>query len=193
MLPAMVMAVLLPAVNAILRAVPPVGLRPAPWLAGRSAASTALATRGPMPGSPAISASEALASLRTEPKCRSSVARRAGPSPGTESSSLTARAFDRFARWYVIAKRCASSRTRCSRYRPSLVRGRITGESSPGSQTSSSRLARPHARDVVDAELTERAGRGGHLGRPAVDHDQVGRVGELTLPRGLGGDLGVAE
>ena len=112
---------------------------------GRSAASTALATRGPMPGSPAISGSVALASLRTEPKCRSSVARRAGPSPGTESSSLTASAFDRFARWYVMAKRCASSRTRCSRYRPSLLRGRITGESSPGSQTSSSRLARPQA------------------------------------------------
>ena len=32
-----------------------------------------------------------------------------------------------------MANRCASSRTRCSRYSPSLLRGRITGYSSPGS------------------------------------------------------------
>src|SRR5262249_35117441 len=66
---------------------------------GASAASTALARRGPIPGSSAISPPVAPAILRTEPKCRSSVVRRAGPSPGTESSSLTASALDRLARW----------------------------------------------------------------------------------------------
>src|SRR3954468_4062477 len=43
-----------------------------------------------------------------------------------------------------MANRCASSRTRCSRYSASEVRGRITGSGSPGSQTSSMRLASPH-------------------------------------------------
>ena len=52
-------------------------------------------------------------------------------------------------RWKVMANRCASSRTRCSRYSPSLVRGRITGSGSSGSHTSSSRLASPHTATSV--------------------------------------------
>ena len=64
----------------------------------------------------------------------------------------------------------------------------MTGSSWPGSQTSSSRLARPHDRDVVDAELVERPLGGRDLRRAAVDDHQPGRVGELARPAGLGVD-----
>src|SRR5207253_10165196 len=40
-------------------------------------------------------------------------------------------------------------------------------------------------RYVVDAELPEGGCRGGNLGRSTVDHDEVGRVGELLGPAGL--------
>ena len=41
-------------------------------------------------------------------------------------------------------------------------------------------LGQPAHRHVVDAELVQRPRRRGHLGRPAVDDHQVGRVGELA-------------
>src|SRR3546814_10192105 len=41
-------------------------------------------------------------------------------------------------------------------------------------------------RDVIDAELLERGNRRGHLGWPAVDDDQAGRVGELAWSARLG-------
>ena len=106
------------------------------------------------------------------------------------SSADVVIAFDRFSRWKVIAKRCASSRTRCSRYSPSDVRGRIVGYCSPGSHTSSSRLASPTSAMSSMPELVEhRLGRR-DLGRAAVDHDEVGRVGELLRPAGRRIDAG---
>ena len=51
----------------------------------------------------------------TEPKRRSSALRRISPSPGTPSSADAVIRFDRRCRWNVMANRCASSRTRCSR------------------------------------------------------------------------------
>ena len=56
------------------------------------------ASRGPMPGTAAISSMLAALSLRTEPKCLSRTLRRAGPSPGTSSSALVVAALPRFCR-----------------------------------------------------------------------------------------------
>ena len=58
----------------------------------------ASASRGPMPETAAISSAEACDTPRTEPKCFSSAARRAGPSPGTESRAETVAALPRFCR-----------------------------------------------------------------------------------------------
>ena len=49
-----------------------------------------------------------------EPKWRSRARFRAGPTPRTPSSTEAVIAWSRRLRWKVIAKRCASSRTRCS-------------------------------------------------------------------------------
>ena len=68
-----------------------------------------------MPCTLAISSALAARSRFTEPKARSSAFCRAGPRPGTSSSTLVVIALLRRWRWWVIANRCASSRTRCSR------------------------------------------------------------------------------
>jgi hypothetical protein len=57
------------------------------------------ASRGPMPGTSAISASDAAEIAFTDPNFFSSAARLAGPRPGTESSAETVAAFPRLARW----------------------------------------------------------------------------------------------
>ena len=62
-----------------------------------------------------MSSTDAARSRFSEPKRVSSAFLRVSPSPGTPSSAELVIAFERFCRWYVIAKRCASSRTRCSR------------------------------------------------------------------------------
>ena len=96
--------------------------------------------------------------------------------------------FERRLRWWVIAKRCASSRTRCSRYRLSLVRAMMTGSAWPGQPHLLQPLRQPDDGHVVDAELVEGALRGRDLRRSAVDDDEAGRVGELAGPPGLGVD-----
>ena len=88
------------------------GWSPAP---GCRAAAIVPAMRGPMPGRPAISSTLAPAIRRTEPKCRSSVAFLAGPRPGNGVELTGGEGRRPLFLWYVIANRCASSRTRCSR------------------------------------------------------------------------------
>ncbi len=68
-----------------------------------------------MPGTSAICSTVATRSLRSEPKYFSSALRRISPSPGTSSSSDSTMEALRRLRWWVIANRWASSRTRCSR------------------------------------------------------------------------------
>ena len=80
-----------------------------------TASLMAIAVRWPMPGTWAISATVAARSLRNEPKCLSSVLRRTSPSPGTSSSRLSTIDLLRRERWWVIANRWASSRTRWRR------------------------------------------------------------------------------
>ena len=56
-----------------------------------------------------------------------------------------------------MANRWASSRTRWSRYSASEVRGRITGSLSPGSHTSSMRLASPQtATSTMPSSVSDR-------------------------------------
>jgi hypothetical protein len=62
-----------------------------------------------------MSSTEAERSRFSEPNRVSSAFLRVSPSPGTPSRAEVVIAFDRFCRWYVIANRWASSRTRCSR------------------------------------------------------------------------------
>ena len=90
-------------------------------------------------------------------------------------------------RWWVIANRCASSRTRCSRYSPSLVRGRTSGWSSPGSQTSSRRLASPHsATSSMPSSASARAAAARALAELGIDDVALcglaKRLEEVWLP-----------
>ncbi len=86
-----------------------------------------------------------------------------------------------------MANRCASSRTRCSRYSASEVRGRITGSSSPGSQTSSSRLASPTSATSSMPSSSSTAWAAATCGAPPSTTTQVRRVGELARPAGRPG------
>ena len=78
-----------------------------------------------------------------EPKWFRSARFRTGPTPRSSSSSEWVMAWSRRPRWWVIAKRCASSRTRWSSRSASESPGIGTGSERPGTKTSSIRLARP--------------------------------------------------
>ena len=68
---------------------------------------------------------------------------RVSPSPAIPSSALDVIRLLRRSPWKLLAKRCASSRIRCSMNSASLPRGISTGSERPGTNTSSNRLARP--------------------------------------------------
>ena len=68
-----------------------------------------------MPGTAISSSTVAARSRLRDPNSFISTFRRVSPRPGTSSNKETSMLVDRFCRWYVIANRCASSRTRCSR------------------------------------------------------------------------------
>ena len=55
-----------------------------------------------------------------------------------------------------------------------LVRGRMTGWSSPGNHTSSRRLARPHEGHLLDAELVERRRAAATCGSPPSTTTRLG-------------------
>jgi hypothetical protein len=99
----------------------------------------------PIPGVAAISTNEALRIALTDPKRSRRAALRICPSCSISSSTDSSMTFDLRDRWKVIAKRCASSRMRCRRYIPSLVRGRMSGSWLCGSHTSSRRFAKPQS------------------------------------------------
>ena len=52
-------------------------------------------------------------------------------------------------RWAVMAKRCASSRTRCSKYKPCELRGRSSGLGFAGQKEHSSSLGQPGHRHLA--------------------------------------------
>ena len=104
----------------------------------------AAATLCGSPGTCSISSSEALFSASTVLKCLSTALRRAGPTPGTPSSRDATDALPRRLRWWVIAKRCASSRRRWIRCSALEWRSSTMDMSLYGSTISSMRLARPN-------------------------------------------------
>ena len=72
------------------------------------------------------------------------------------------------------------------------MRGSTTGCGVAGQPDLLEPLGQPAERDVVDAELVQRALGRGDLRRAAVDDDEVRRVGELARPAGLRVDAGRA-
>ena len=158
-------------------------LRDGPGSSVRSALATVAASRGPMPGTAAISASDAAEIAFTEPNFFSSAARRAGPEPGHR--------VERARRW------------------PPSPLGPVVGDREPvrlvphplqqvqplGRAGHDHRVllaGQPHLLEplgeaadghVVDAEVGERAGGRRDLARATVHDHQVRRVGELALSR----------
>src|SRR3954451_12449211 len=96
----------------------------------RSPCNCAWTARATFSGSLGISTSSSSVSSRsrlTEPCSFNRRAFRVGPSPGTSSSTERVIFLSRSCRWYVMAKRCASSRTCWSKYSASESRGMCTG------------------------------------------------------------------
>src|SRR3954454_15375270 len=102
-------------------------------------------SRATFPGTPGTASSSSLVASRKRsgvPKWLSKSRLRAGPTPGSSSSTERVIALSRRPRWNSIAKRWASSRARWRSCRPGVSCGRRSGERSPGTNTSSMRLAR---------------------------------------------------
>src|SRR3954454_3262209 len=102
-------------------------------------------SRATFPGTPGTASSSSLVAWRKRsgvPKWLSKSRLRAGPTPGRSSSTERVIALSRRPRWNSIAKRCASSRARWSSCSSGVSCGRRSGERSPGTNTSSMRLAR---------------------------------------------------
>src|SRR4051794_1341907 len=93
------------------------------------------------PGTFSSASREALSTASGEPKCLSSARLRAGPMPGSSSMIDSVIALSRRMRWWVIAKRCASSRTRWTSCSAGVSWAITTGVGLPGRKTSSMRLA----------------------------------------------------
>ena len=111
----------------------------------------------------------------TLPKRVSSALRRRAPMPGIASSSERKSRVARAWRWKVMAKRCASSRMRCSRRSAAPCGSSAIGRSLSRTKTSSSFLARPTATRFASPTLLERRVGRVQLPLAAVDHDQVGK------------------
>ena len=81
--------------------------------------------------------------------------------------------FERRSRWYVIAKRWASSRRRWTRYSAGDVAGSTIGSARPGQEQLLALLRQPGQRQVVQPQLVEDRLRRADLTLAAVDDDQV--------------------
>ena len=114
------------------------------------------ATFAGRPGTACSSSREAASTASGEPKCASSARLRAGPMPGRSSSSELVIARSRRVRWWVIAKRWASSRTRCSSCSSGVSWASTSGAGAPGRKISSIRLASEIDRHAALAEAAQR-------------------------------------
>ena len=141
--------------------------------------------RGPAcPGSPGTASSSSREAARIasgEPKWLSSARLRAGPTPGSSSRIEAVIARSRRIRWWVIANRWASSRTRWS----SWSSARVVGEAQRLGATRDEHLLDPLGQRDHDhaalAEPLQRAQPGRQLALAAVDHDHVGQRGEARV------------
>ena len=105
-----------------------------------------------MPFTSAIAASSAARKRVDRPEVAQQLGTRAGPSPGISVSTVAMSRLRRW-RWWVIANRCASSRTRWNRKSASLLRGRITGNSDVGRPDLLEPLRDAAQVDALDAGL----------------------------------------
>src|ERR1051326_7781459 len=160
-----------------------------------------------MPGTCARPATEAPSIALSVPKCRSSARLRAGPTPGISCSPASR--MSRLRRWRCdsTAKRCASSRSRSTKYSTGARGLRGPRIAQPGDEIQD-RAARPEPErlapgrekrlapgvavgtlgdgdhgHVAHAELAQRLARGAELADAAVDQHQIrpGRFGAVTL------------
>src|SRR5215210_6225691 len=104
-------------------------------------AKSSRATFWGTPGTDSSASRGADSTASGEPKCLSSARLRAGPMPGRSSMIDSVIALSRRIRWWVIAKRWASSRTRWSSCSSGVSWARRSGSERPGKKTSSIRLA----------------------------------------------------
>ena len=94
-------------------------------------------------------------------------------------------ALSRRLRWWVIANRCASSRTRWSSCSSGVSCGSTIGVGSPGVNTSSIRFASETTATPRSRKPGQRLQPRGELALAAVDHDQVRQRGERRVALGV--------
>ena len=133
------------------------------------------------PGTASSSSRDAARIASGEPKWVSSARLRAGPTPGSSSRIEAVIAVSRRCRWWVIANRCASSRTRWSSCSSGVSCASASGAARPGMNTSSIRFASETTTHSALAEPRERPQPGRQLALAAVDHDQVRQRGEARV------------
>ena len=123
---------------------------------------------------------------RTEPKWPSSAFLRLAPTPATRSSAERPTPLPRLARWLVIAKRCASSRSRCKKYRTgsrwSSLKGGRPGRCSvsrPASRSGPLAIASTGSPEIP--QPAEGLERGAELTGAAVDDHQIRPLAALAI------------
>ena len=141
-----------------------------------------------MPGTAAMSSTLAPRSdpARPEDAQERALARRAHALEVVERRALR-RALARTWRWYVIAKRWASSRSRCTQIERLRRRGQHDGVAATGQEELLALLGDPGQRQVVEPELVEHRARGADLALAAVDDDEVGQAPAELLGAALVG------
>ena len=145
-------------------------------------------SRASLPGSPGTASS----SSRLAPR------RRSGRAEVAQQGPLARRADARqlvehrrrhrlvaAARWCSIAKRCASSRIRCSSCSASESRGSRIGSERPGHEDLLEPLGEADDRHAALGERLERPHPGRELALAAVDHDQRRQRGEARVAVGV--------
>ena len=147
-----------------------------PWCRQPSVAEVR-APRRP-PSCPTVDTSSSRVARRTParlPNVVSSVLRRRGPMPGTPSSSDRRSRMLRALRWNVTAKRCASSRIRCSSSSAGSFAASAIGSGVIAREDQLLLLREADRDQVGEAERLERLVGRRELALAAVDDDQVGK------------------
>ena len=111
------------------------------------------------------------------------LARRADAGQLVEDRWRSARS--RRVRWWVIAKRWASSRTRCSSCSSGVSWASTIGSRRPGDEDLLDALGQRDDRHAALAEAVERAQARRELARAAVDDDEVRQRGERLVALGV--------
>ena len=148
-------------------------------LASAGPVAAARGSRGPaLPGTPGTASSSSRLAARNrsgEPKCCSSARLRAGPTPFSSSSTEPVIARSRRPRWWSIAKRCASSRTRCSSCEASESALEVDRLRAARDEDLLEPLGEADHGHAALGERPQRPQPGRELALAAVDHDQRGQ------------------